>query len=557
MIRPSEPRGGVGGTGAAGVAATPAPAASMSGTPRAPLIAKGIAPAEKPEDLPSIGKNGGFDYDGGRAGYGGYGGLGMGRGAQLADQRDQPTAPGGLEPHAAKLGLADLAKETDSFGTRAGAPSAATDSQQSRGYRYGAKQAEPLLLVRCNVSAEAVRGQAVQHLLEKQQIAWADRDDEAEARGAPASAYLPAFRSERAQIVVQAAKEIQVDVQATPEQVVAMLADLKARPNEFSSVSFATTTGDRLDGLLNLTGAAQQAALESAARRLQYRASAKLPGPADAGSGQASGRSELQEFREQEEHLEAVPAIQGKSLVTGLGAGDAGQRAGEGVRRSPTPEQPQTGQGGLLGGMGARQEGRPARPDLQGQEEPPARPDTSGLAGQGMQSPPPPMTPVPSKGPGMPAEGPGREREEEATIEKTLVNGLAQDETADKEKKTHVGKRAEEKSGNQGGIKPELAQPHLQAEQRPEEEFGLHQEVRQSQAPSPAQPPDQGPPPDQAPSTLYVRLVFQIVNPDGSDVAASIAEEAPRVKAATQAGAETSQVAEPPAAEAEQPEAKP
>jgi hypothetical protein len=157
----------------------------------------------------------------------------------------------------------------------------------------------------------------------------------------------------------------------------------------------------------------------------------------------------------------------------------------------------------------------------------------------------------------MPAEVNGQERKKEATIEETVHNGLARDETADKEKEADVGKRALGEYGREGGMKPEPAQPHLQAEQRPEEELELDEAVRQSQSASTAPPSDQAPQRDQAPSTLYVRLVFQIVDPNGSDVAASVAAEAAGAKAAAQAGAAMSRVTDPPAAEADQPEAKP
>ncbi|MFH1920900.1 MAG: hypothetical protein ABIP48_13605, partial [Planctomycetota bacterium] len=97
------------------------------------------------------------------------------------------------------------------------------------------------LVVWCDVTARAVRERLFQELLQKRQITWDELAEGRGARKAGVSANLALSDSRAYGVAAKPSETIQLDVEATPGQLKALLADLEGRPDEFSLFSYTSS----------------------------------------------------------------------------------------------------------------------------------------------------------------------------------------------------------------------------------------------------------------------------------------------------------------------------
>ncbi|NQT13273.1 MAG: hypothetical protein HQ582_11025 [Planctomycetes bacterium] len=231
---------------------TPAPAAEAPAptAPPSPVIAES-SPASRPAKAPMAGRDAQAGY-----GYGaGGGGVGLAAGRKAADKRDNLAdmeVRGRAEP-GSRLSVADeIAKPGAGAASQPMAPAAVEEP------RPDVPPPDPSLLVLSyRVTAEAARRGVFDKLVEKQaivQIAPADAE-EGKRRWAGGMAVQAAPMP--SQVVGKAGVApgvIQVDMEATRDQISALLGDLNNRADQFSFLAY----DDVALGLPALEDATQQ-----------------------------------------------------------------------------------------------------------------------------------------------------------------------------------------------------------------------------------------------------------------------------------------------------------
>lgn len=224
-----------------------------------PVAAPQLA-VERPAE-PSMGVPG--------AGYpGGVGGMGAGAG--VADDRGKADAPR-VAGRAAYKGPPSLAaKKAESPEIEAAAESAPAKAGQRR--RRAVDEPGLLMVVSCDVTPDAQHGNVFKELLDRCQVS------DAVMRVVPGGDTLgsvsagervaPADRPELRAVAGKPFQVVEVDVEATGDQIKALLAELHDRPGQFLSLSYTLDPGAVSRGLGRLEADGQAAAPRQASEAL-------------------------------------------------------------------------------------------------------------------------------------------------------------------------------------------------------------------------------------------------------------------------------------------------
>ena len=221
----------------AGFVDGPAIAPGSPQVPKAPMPELPIA--GKPPAMPGMGKT--LSPGPGTAGSGGAGGGPRPAVQPVTEPGSRAGGVQGRDSDPAKPDLPPSGSGGAVLGSRPApvAPPAVPPGEQQ-------PLREPLV-VRCNISAEAARGRVFDQVLSLQRVSRAKAD----ARGTQDDRYFYSRgllenqdAAERSGAKAERlAEQIQFDVEATPAQLRAIVADLKSRPDEFSFVSDLSPLG--------------------------------------------------------------------------------------------------------------------------------------------------------------------------------------------------------------------------------------------------------------------------------------------------------------------------
>ncbi len=161
---------------------------------------------------------------------------GTGRGGEDATVDDQRATRARRMARRERLDTGTIGKKTPAADREAWRESR-SESMFAYGGRAG-EAADVRLVVSCNVTPEAQREQVFEHLLRSEGVAPTAADASVPRREALGTARAPADRPSR-QGVDRKAPVVQVDVEATPDQVQAILTSLRSRPEQFSELAYA------------------------------------------------------------------------------------------------------------------------------------------------------------------------------------------------------------------------------------------------------------------------------------------------------------------------------
>jgi hypothetical protein len=445
---------------------------------------------------------------------------------------------------------------------------------------------QALLVVSCDVTAEAQRRRVFEELLLRNSIAEAVVSDAGlgEAAGKPAS--TPARVAPTAQ-KAQQRQLLQIDVQATRGQVKGLLADVEQRPGEFQSLSYRVepvgasgggtppgTTGkaagqtegvarsyeraqvagaaaapsqqqvsaEELDELLDLVPRYQWA--DRARRRLESAAAAdtqrELADHASEAEGRSADRISQPGAGQTEQRLQfkAGKPVRGAD-VRGGRPGRADQYAYGMQRPSPTEPAPPA-----EAPAQAPAEPRPAKP-----AEAPARQEAKAsvaadalrVAGEEVEEDEAPMPPFEQPGPPKGEEVAG-EREAKGPTERPTERAAEKAEAlaAQDSEEAKPARRSAPELGRQ------MRSWHMEDRSAAEAQQALERE--------PAEPQRRVPPPEtdqpEEDARYWVRFVLRVIQPDGAGVAASVQEPAGAARMGVEASEVDIEPSESPAAEA-------
>lgn len=229
---------------------TPAPAAEAPAPTRPPsaVIAES-SPASRPAKAPMAGRDAqaGYGYGAGKVGDRGAGGAGGGlaAGRKAADKRGNLAdmeVRGRAEP-GSRLSVADeIAKPGTGAASKPMAPAAVEEP------RPDVPPPDPSLLVLSyRVTAEAARRGVFDKLVEKQaiaQIAPADAEEGKRRRAGGMAAQVAPMPPQVVGKAGVALGVIQVDMEATRDQISALLGDLNNRADQFSFLAYDDLAAD-------------------------------------------------------------------------------------------------------------------------------------------------------------------------------------------------------------------------------------------------------------------------------------------------------------------------
>jgi len=178
----------------------------------------------------------------GQAGYGFAGRFGTAGGVESAGKRGKVAGvPARREP-VPEDAPSVAAKEAERAGVAAGPESMGRTMPGQPGPEV--QQAETSLVVWGNVTAEAVRDQVFERLLEKQQIAPAEGVERREGRPSGASGRTHQDELRMFKAVKEPVEVIQWEIEGTRDQIMGLLADLSGRPAEFTLLSHPSALRD-------------------------------------------------------------------------------------------------------------------------------------------------------------------------------------------------------------------------------------------------------------------------------------------------------------------------
>jgi len=123
----------------------------------------------------------------------------------------------------------------------------------------------------CSVTAEALREQRFQGLLDEQEITWTETAERRGGRVDGVSGKVSSSRFEAQAVAAKPLDVIHLDLEATPDQVKALLADLQERPDEFVLLSYASGPSAEALGV-QTTQSREQAALQEPVAAPMHRA---------------------------------------------------------------------------------------------------------------------------------------------------------------------------------------------------------------------------------------------------------------------------------------------
>jgi len=463
--------------------ATPTPAPSIQAREEAVevLAAEEAAPrlAAEPSSPPSMGAAG-DEYRGRAAGMGGRAGV--------VDDRGKDGAP--------RLAKRDAHKGQPSragIAARASESGAAVESAPAKGARRAHRaRHEPglLMVVSCDVTRSAQQRDVFQELLARFRVSDAvtrvvsGRD--APGRGSPAETAAPESdrlamrrRPERRAVEGGPFQVVEVDVEATADQIKALLAELHDRPGQFASLSYTLLPSAVTRGLGRVTVNGQIAGQRHVGEALQeeIQTVGKPAGPA---SGQQKlSRAEVDKLLDSAWQFqysrrlreEAQPGTTLEAVAQP--APTSPQREG---RARTAASQPATDQGQRRG-----------EPKLQASL----------------------VTPGAGPQPDRPQSKRGRAREP-FEDEREPAKGMPE---ADRFEKTSPPRKLDARQATQ----PELREAA-------EAEVMFQQEPAQAQSPT---LPEEDAPLDRDPGRCRVRFVLRMVEPTSGNAAASVAKDAP------------------------------
>ena len=447
-------------------AAAPAPSAPAPATPPVEAMAESAVPTE-----PAKAGMGGMA---GQSGFG-YGGFG-------AD---------GSREHAGKRGTV-VAGEARSPASAAGAdPSASPTADQPRSH---AREPETSLVVlRYNVTADAVRQRVFHKLLESQQISEIART--ADARGSRARRAVAAGNVRQPEysfysVAGKPSDVIHVDVEATRDQIAALLGELHGRPEQFSLISYVPARG---------------------AESAEHQRPQGPDGGAAQGRPGASTPGAVQSLPEADDAPQKQPGwTDFDELLFGGRHREAGRQA---IRRAE------------IGQAGTAVERQPVGLSVQRHV---AKEEKDKEQARHAQSLPRPSDPS--------------LRPERAQSRRDLVEQSPEPQPASVEEAPEMEAAGAEES-EAPGVRPE----------RPLKEDDVERTLAKPKQAKQPGPPAQAEKLGRAVAKYRVRFVMQVVNADRPDVAASVAKDSVQAEAAMEAPADAAEPAEMPAAEVSEP----
>jgi len=482
------------------------------GSPRPPKTPMPEAPTAEPPPVPGIGKapGPGFGTEGvggageelervtrSVAGPGGQAGGVAARDSESARTASAPSGPEGPVPGSRPTPVAP--------------PAVPPGEQQPISHR---------LVVRCNMSAEAANGRVFDQVLALQRVRRGKADVRASgedgrlySRGGPED-QDPAGGTEAGPKKI--AEQIQVDVEATPAQLRAIVADLMSRPDEFSFVSDLTPLGITGARLRSLNGR-QDMAVDELFGVDQFRATkaARRHGGAE-GEDQA-GQRELK---------------QGALNSAGTVAGYKAERPGADDAAGPSAPSESPAEAASRGAeMGTLRE-RKLATDLEPSRvfRQPIQPDVPS------DEPTAGDAPEPLEGGGAVTEEPGRAPDARGV---PVVEGSPQPSPP---KPPRIQQEEPEAEADE----PDEEQPVLSDALVPEPQApGEAQDTSRAQDKRDAP----GDSPERGEERYLVRFVFQVVRPD-VPIAGGVMGRPPASPAAAMEPEAAAEVLEPPAAEA-------
>lgn len=215
-------------------AETPAPTAASSPVTSPVEVMAESAPAE-----PTKGGIGGVG--GGQAGYG-YADHAAGERAAKRGTMAGPTA--GRRQRAERQPSVVVGKTAPPRSAAGAVPSAIPEAEQPR--PDVPQPATSLLVLQYNVTADAARQRVFHKLLESQQItelALAKAPQRGRAQNELAAADVAQREYEFYSVAGKPADVIHVDIEATRDQIAALLGELQRRPEQFSLISYVPAPG--------------------------------------------------------------------------------------------------------------------------------------------------------------------------------------------------------------------------------------------------------------------------------------------------------------------------
>jgi len=432
-------------------------------------------------------------------GYGrGFGGMPAGQ-AEVADDRGRPEAPGVAKRGAFKGQPSVTGKKAKA--PQLGAAEESLPAKVGQRRRRGVQQPDVLLVVSCDVTAEALRGNAFKELLQRHEMrgvmTGAVAGGRTPGRLSGSEPIAPADEPDVRVVVGKPFEVVEVDVEATPDQIKALLADLRERPGQFSSLSYALDPAAVSRGLGRFWANGKASAQRQAGTALfQYQDVQTLDEPAAETLQQKVSRTDVDKVLDLARRFQYGRPLGEKA--------EAGATFGFGAppARGPVQEEGQAGTAVPQPAMDRDHEraGPKLRASLAVPGAGEARPGAAGAYGAPMQS----ATPAESA---TPATGPFQAEMEQPT--KAQAERL---EMARPVRRLEA-KQAQERRG-------------AEAQQMPERE------------PTEAQPPalpGEGDRLDRDSGRYRVRFVLRVVRPQGGNVAASVAKDAPTIDMAGEA----------------------
>ncbi len=230
---------------------------ALAATAPAPAAAPPVAIEQPAKGSPKPRRAG----DGYRGGVGGMAGQ-----AGLADDRGRPEAPRVAKREVYKGKAPEAGKKAKASEIGAVAESLPAKAGQRR--RRGVRQPDLLLVVSCDVTAEALRGNVFKELLDRHEMTGAMAGGRMLGRISAAEPIGPADHPELGGVAGKPFEVVEVDVEATPGQIKALLAELHDRPSQFPSLSYTLDPGAVSRGLGHLGADGQVAAQRQAGEAL-------------------------------------------------------------------------------------------------------------------------------------------------------------------------------------------------------------------------------------------------------------------------------------------------
>ncbi|HUT90385.1 MAG TPA: zf-HC2 domain-containing protein [Thermoguttaceae bacterium] len=538
--------------------------APMAAVRRAPLAtAPSAAPTaappaaiEQPAKAPA---RPGRTADGYGRGFGGMAGQ-----AEVADDRGRPEAPRVAKRGAFKGQPSVTGKKAKAGESGLAVESAPAKTGQRR--RGGVQQPDVLLVVSCDVTAEALRENVFKELLDRHEMTGAMTGAVAGGRllgrisaGEPIA---PADEPDVRVVVGKPFEVVEVDVEATPNQIKALLADLQERPGQFSSLSYALDPAAVSRGLGRFWANGQVSAQRQAGTALDEDVQTVGEPAAAEAARQKVSRTDVDKVLELARRFRYGPQL-GQKAEAGATFGVEAQPAarppekeGRAATAIPQPE--------------ADRDHERAEPKLRASLAGPgagaARPAATGAYGAPMQSATPaePATPAETPAP-PPADAfqpemkqPSKSQADRPQPERPQPKRRLEWEQIEEEQEPPKSKAAADR------VEMARPVPRLEAKQA-EARGGAEAQQMPEREPAEARPP--GLPAeadrlDRDSGRYRVRFVLRVVRPQRGNVAASVAKDAPMIDMAsetarTAAEASPAEMAPPRASAAQAAEVEP